>query len=120
MNANPDGLLALQTQVAAFFASAREQARDGLTWVEFGRLLVQLLYLSVSALDAVATLSGPQKREIVLVAAASLFDTLADKAVPPTAWPAWLLVRPATRVLVISLAAGAIEALLKISRSVSA
>jgi hypothetical protein len=52
-----------------------------------------------------------------MAAAAVLFDTLADKAVPVAAWPAWVILRPATRVLVLSLAAGAVEALLRISRS---
>jgi hypothetical protein len=120
MNATPDSITVVAAQVNAFVVNAREQARDGLTWTEFGRLLVQLLYIAVAGLDAVATLTGPQKREVAVTAAAVLFDTLADKAVPVTAWPAWMLVRPATRLLVLSLAAGAVEALLRISRSAAA
>jgi hypothetical protein len=117
MNAATDSITTFSARLNAFFASAREQARDGLTWQEFGRLLVQLLYMAVEGLDAVATLTGPQKREVAMAAAAVLFDTLADKAVPVAAWPAWVILRPATRVLVLSLAAGAVEALLRISRS---
>jgi hypothetical protein len=107
----------VSARLNVFFASAREQARDGLTWQEFGRLLVQLLWMAVEGLDAVASLTGPQKREVAITAAAVLFDSLADKAVPVATWPAWMLLRPAARLLVLSLAAGAVEALLRISRS---
>jgi hypothetical protein len=110
-------LLAVTARVNALLATAREQAKDGLTWQEFGRLLVQLLYIAVDGLEAVSSLTGPQKREVAVTAAAVLFDTLADKCVPVTVWPAWMLIRPATRVLVLSLAAGAVEALLRIARS---
>lgn len=111
-----DNLQTVVAQANAFLAAAREQAADGLTWTEFGRLLVQLLHLLVAGLDAVTTLSGPEKKAVVLTAAAALFDTFADKCVPVAFWPAWLIIRPATRLLILSLAAGAIEALLTITR----
>lgn len=113
----------LHTVVAranAFLAVAHEQARDGLNWQEFGRLLVQLLYLLVAGLDAVATLTGAQKKEVALTASASLFDRFADLCVPAVAWPAWLIIRPAIRLLILSLASGGVEALLRISRSAEA
>lgn len=116
MNATPD-LTTLSTQISTYLATAQETAKDGLTWKEFGRLLVGLLYLIVSSLDAISTLTGPQKRQVAVAAAATLFDTFADKCVPIAAWPGWMVFRPATRLLVLSLAAGATEALLKISRS---
>lgn len=112
-----DTITNVASQVNAFLASAREQAKDGLTWSEFGRLLVELLHLVVGSLDAVAGLTGPEKKQIALTAVAALFDSFADKAVPLAAWPAWMLIRPATRLLVLSLAAGAVEALLRITRS---
>jgi hypothetical protein len=111
-----DNLQTVAAKANAFLAAAREQAADGLTWAEFGRLLVQLLHLLVAGLEAVTTLSGAEKKAVVLTAAAALFDTFADRCVPLTVWPAWLLIRPATRVLILSLAAGAIEALLAITR----
>jgi len=116
MNAD-DSITTVSARLNAFFVSAREQARDGLTWKEFGRLLVQLLYMAVDGLEAVSTLTGQQKRDVAMAAAAVLFDSLADKAVPVAAWPAWMILRPATRVLVLSLASGAVEALLLILRS---
>lgn len=116
MNATP-GTAMLSAQITTFLSTAQDAARDGLTWAEFGRLLVGLLYLVVSGLDAIGTMTGPQKRQVAVAAAATLFDTFADKCVPIAAWPGWLVFRPATRLLVLSLAAGAVEALLKISRS---
>lgn len=110
----------LQTVVAkanAFLELAREQARDGLTWAEFGRLLVQLLYLLVAGLDAVATMTGAEKKGVVLTGAAALFDRFADLCVPATVYPAYLLIRPAIRTLILALASGAVEALLPITRS---
>jgi len=110
----------LSTVVAranAFLESAREQARDGLTWQEFGRLLVQLLYLLVAGLDAVTTMSGPEKKAIAMVAVATLFDRFADLCVPAVAYPAWIIIRPAIRTLILALASGGVEALLPITRS---
>ena len=116
MNAG-ESLTTVVAQVNAFLAAAREQARDGLTWAEFGRLLVGLLHLAVAGLDAVSTLTGPEKKSVALTAAATLFDTFADLCVPAVAYPAWLLVRPAVRTLILALASGGVEALLPITRS---
>lgn len=112
-----DTITTVAARVNVFLSTAREQSKDGLTWAEFGRLLVELLYLIVAALDAVAGISGPEKKAIALTAVSALFDSFADKAVPLAAWPAWVIIRPATRVLVLSLAAGAVEAILRITRS---
>ena len=119
MNAG-ESLTTVVAQANAFLASAREQARDGLTWQEFGRLLVGLLHLVVAGLDAVSTLSGPEKKAVALTAAGALFDGFADRCVPVTVWPAWLIIRPAVRILILALASGGVEALLAISRSAPA
>lgn len=113
----------LHTVVArgeAFIALAREQARDGLNWGEFGRLLVELLRLMVAALDAVTGMDGPAKKATAIAAAASLFDLLADRCVPLVAWPAWLLIRSPVRMIVLALAGGAVEAILPMTRSAAA
>ena len=112
-----NNLSAVVARANAFLETAREQASDGLTWQEFGRLLVQLLYLLVSGLDAVAGMSGPEKKQIVLIGATALFDRFADLCVPAVAYPAWLLVRPIVRTLILALASGGVEALLPITRS---
>ena len=99
----------------AYIAAAKVAAADGLTWVEFGELLVGLLRLAVQTVD-VLNVPGEQKKAVVLEAAAALFDALADKAIPTIAWPIWVLVRPSVRSLVLALASGAVEQILPMLR----
>lgn len=107
-------------KVAAFITTAHDAAADGLTWVEFGQLLVALLRLVVAAVDGVATMSGEQKKALVMQAAGHLFDAVADFAVPFWATPIWIVARPAVRSLVMALASGAVEQLLPLVRALSA
>lgn len=111
--------LDLRDQVAAFIATAKVAAVGGLTWQEFGELLLALLKLTTTTLDNVAGLSGPEKKELALEAVAALFDTVADKAVPLAAWPLWLLLRPAVRSLVLAIASGALEQVLPLMRGIA-
>lgn len=107
----------ISESVRAYIATAKLVARDGLSWAEFGELLVGLLRLAVRTLDTVATLTGPQKKELAIAAAAALFDSLADKCVPLVAWPVYVIARPAIRALVLALASGAVEVLLPMTRA---
>jgi hypothetical protein len=107
----------LLDKVYVFIKTAKARAADGLTWTEFGELLVALLRMAITALDEVAGMTGPQKKQVAIDAAAMLFDALADRAVPLAALPIWILVRPAIRSLVLALAAGAVEPLLQLVRS---
>ncbi len=107
----------LLDKIAAFVSAARAVAADGLTWAEFGELMVGLLRLVVAVLDTVTTLTGEQKKALALEAVGDLFDAVADRAVPPIAWPVWIVARPAVRSLVLALASGAIEQLLPLVRS---
>ena len=111
-----DNVTTIAAQVSVFLTSAHEKAKDGLTWSEFGRLLVELLYLMVASLDVVTGLTGPEKKAIALTAVGALFDQFADRCVPLAVWPAWLLVRPGTRLLIVAIAGGATEAILQITR----
>lgn len=106
----------LLDKIAAYIASAKTAAADGLTWSEFGELLLALLRIVVSALDSVATLSGKEKKALALDAVARLFDAVADYAVPVTLYPIWLVARPAVRSLVLALAGGVLEQLLPLVR----
>ena len=106
----------LLDKIANFVASAKVAASDGLTWGEFGELLLALLRLVVSGLDEVKTLAGREKKALALDAVARLFDAVADYAVPITLYPIWLVARPAVRSLVLALAGGVIEQLLPIVR----
>lgn len=105
------------SRAQAFVLLAVEQSRDGLTWGEFGRLLVELLRLAVAGLDAVTGMDGPSKKLAAVGLAATLFDSLADKCVPLVAYPVWLLIRTPVRMIVLALAGGAVEAILPMIRS---
>jgi uncharacterized membrane protein len=111
--ANVSGAL---DKIRAFVATASSAAADGLTWVEFGELLVALLRMVVAAIDGVSLMTGAEKKALAMDAVASLFDAVADRAVPTAVWPLWLLARPAVRSLVLALASGAIEQLLPLVR----
>lgn len=100
----------------AYINSATGLAADGLTWVEVGELLMGLLRLTIQAADLL-NVPGPQKKAVVLEAAAWLFDAVADKAVPAIVWPMWIFTRTAVRSLVLALSAGAVEILLPLVRA---
>lgn len=108
-----DGLL---DKISAFVREARATAADGLTWSEFGELMLALLRLVVSVLDTVSNLTGEQKKALTMQAVADLFDAVADRAIPPLAYPIWVLARPAVRALVLALASGALEQVLPLVR----
>lgn len=109
--------LTFAEKVKTFLATAQAMTTDGLTWVEFGELMLALLRLSMQAVDTAAGMTGAEKKELVLEAVAALFDTIADRAVPPLALPLWVLARPAIRSLVLALASGAVEQLLPLVRA---
>lgn len=100
----------------AYIAEARRVAGDGLTWSEFGVLLVGLLRLSISVVD-VLQLPGSVKKQAVLEAAAALFDALADRAVPIWAYPVWVAVRGPVRSIVLAIASGAVDQLVPLVRA---
>jgi hypothetical protein len=111
--AAPGGVL---TKIDAFISAARSSAADGLTWAEFGELLVALLHLAVAALDAVGGMTGEEKKGAVLDGVAALFDAVADRCVPLMLWPLWGLCRGPVRLLVLALASGAVEQILPLVR----
>lgn len=106
----------LLSKIHAFVETSRTIAADGLTWAEFGELMTALLRLVVTTLDTVSTMTGAEKKALALEAVGSLFDTVADYAVPMTVYPIWLLVRSPIRALVLAIASGAIEQLLPLVR----
>lgn len=113
-----DSHVSFGKQVSAFLEKAKQLSSAGLTWGEFGQLLLALLRLTITTLDGVQTLTGAEKKALVQEAVAALFDALADYAVPAVAYPVWILARPAIRSLVLALSSGAIEVLLPLVRSV--
>jgi hypothetical protein len=107
----------LARRVQAFIAAAQSASANGITWVEFGELMVALLRLAIHAADTLTGLSGQEKKAIVLEAVAALFDTVADKAIPAAMYPLWLIARGSVRALILALASGAVEILLPMVRS---
>jgi hypothetical protein len=103
-------------QVYAFIQAAKARAADGLTWGEFGELLLALLRLVVPFLDNVKTMTGAEKKAFSLDAVGRLFDAVADFAIPTTVYPLWILVRPAVRTLVLAIAGGVLEQYLTLFR----
>ncbi len=103
-------------RIENFLASVRVAAADGLTWTEFGELLVAFLKLAVAIYDGVAEMTGDQKKAAVLHGVGLLFDAAADRCVPLAVWPIWGLARGPVRLLVLALASGAIEQLLPLVR----
>lgn len=112
-----DGISGVMNKVSVFIATAESAAADGLTWSEFGQLLIALLRLIVAAIDDVTSLTGDQKKSLALEAVGWLFDCVADRAVPFYIKPFWFLVRSAVRSLVLAIASGSIEQLLPLVRS---
>lgn len=111
-----DGHDDLAAQVGAFLSTAKASAAGGITWSEFGSLLVALLRLVVSALDTMPKLSGQEKHDVALSAVASLFDLVAMKAVPLPAFALFAVCRGPVRALVLALASGAIDQLVPLVR----
>jgi hypothetical protein len=112
-------LLSLADKVRAFVATAKSAAAGGVTISEFAELTVSLLKIAMAAADAIPV-DGADRKVFVLNAVGLLFDNVADKAIPPLAWPVWLIVRPAARQLLLLVASGAIESLLPLVRKAAA
>lgn len=107
----------VEASINAFLSRAREQAKDGLTWAEFGSLVLDLLKLAVIGLDGVAVMDGPAKRAAALAAVGLLFDAAAGAAVPWAAYPLWVAARPIVRVTLLAFAGGLLESLLPTVRA---
>lgn len=101
----------------AFIAAAKSASAGGITWSEFGELLLALIRMGVDTLDVFKAVPGVEKKQMVVEAIGRLFDAVADKAVPLAVYPLWLIVKPAIRSLVLALASGAIEEILPLVRS---
>lgn len=111
-----DPVAKLQAQVLAFLADARAKAAGGYTFAEFGSLTIELLELLVVGLDPIATLDGAAKKAWALGIVGMLFDSVAGFAVPGYLKPLWFVAKPIVRQLVLALASGALEQVLRLSR----
>ena len=107
----------LSEKVMLFVQTAKGLAVDGLSLSDFGELLIALLRLCVTFLDAIPD-TGEAKKAYAMEAVALLYDELIDKIIPIWVWPLWLMLKPAARPLVMAIASGAIESILPLVRLV--
>ena len=91
------------------------RAKDGLTVAEFAEIALATMRLAVAAADE-SPMESSQKKDWVLEIVAAAFDQFAGLAVPVTLWPVWVIAKPALRALCLSLASGAIEFMLTVTR----
>ena len=107
---------ALELQLANLVTDAWVKAKGGLTVAEFGSLVVELLHVAVTGLDAIPA-DGAAKKAWALAVVSILFDKVAGYAVPLYLQPIWLIAKPAIRALVLAAAGGALEQVLKLTRA---
>ncbi len=93
----------LEAQVRAFIASARDQARGGLTVAEFVDLAQRLLRLVVSGLEQVQA-PGADKRQWALDCVGMLFDAVVSSLLPVWLVPVWPMIRGSVRQIVVTAA----------------
>jgi len=105
----------LTAAVEAFIADAKAKAQGGLTVAEFGSLVVELLHLATAGLDTMSG-DGQDKKLWAMQMIGVLFDAVAFACVPWIATPAWLVLRPAIRSIVLAAAGGMIDSLLPLVR----
>lgn len=103
-------------KIRAYVTAVRAKAADGLTVAEFAEIVTSAMRLAIQSLDYFDGLGNDQKKQIVLDFVGDLFDEFADRLVPLYLWPIWLVSRSAIRLLVLSVASGAVEALLPLVR----
>lgn len=106
----------IETQVRDYIQRAKGVAADGLTITEFAGLAVDLLKLSMAAVDSLPS-DGAAKKTFVLEAVGLLFDGIADKLVPWPAYPLWVVARPVVRAVVLAVASGVVESILPMVRA---
>jgi len=99
----------LPEKIDAFINDAREKAKDGLSFAEFGSLAFALLKLVALSLDDL-DVPGKVKKKDVEVAIGMLFDAVADQCVPFIAkWTVWPFVKPIVRSLIIAILSGVLD-----------
>ena len=105
----------LTAAVESFISDAKAKAAGGITVAEFGSLMVALLRLAVAGLDTMSG-DGVDKKLWAVQMIGVLFDATAFACVPWAATPAWLVLRPAIRSIVLAAAGGMIDSLLPLIR----
>ena len=76
---------ALELQLANLVTDAWVKAKGGLTVAEFGSLVVELLHVAVTGLDAIPA-DGAAKKAWALAVVSILFDKVAGFAISQIGW----------------------------------
>jgi len=105
----------LHDRVTTYIAAARELAADGLTIAELVELTIGAMRLAIAAIDELE-MAGDAKRQLVTELAGSIWDEFGRLLLPSALRPAFWVIGPPLRSLVIALAAGAVDALLPLVR----
>lgn len=108
-------LFTIREKVVAFVQTAKAHAADGVTIAEFAELAIALMRVVMAAVDSLPA-SGADKKAWVVEAVGMLFDEMAGLAVPVVLWPAWAIVKPAVRQLLLLAVSGAVESMLPLVR----
>ncbi len=105
------------SRLGKFMQEVNERAKDGISLQDFSAIFFGGLRLAVAAVDAIP-IEGVERKRMVMHFAGTLFDKYADKMIPIYVYPFWFVVKPAAKMLLMSLAAGAVEAILPLVREV--
>jgi len=107
------------SRLGVFLADVSKRAEDGLSLQDFSAIFFGGVRLAIAAVDGIP-IEGSERKRMVMHFAGTLFDKYADKVIPIYAYPFWIVVKPAAKMLLMSLAAGAVEAILPLVREVPA
>ena len=105
----------LHDRVTTYIAAVRQKAADGLTIAELVELTIGAMRLAIAAIDEL-DMAGDSKKQLVTELAGSIWDEFGRLLLPSTLRPAFWVIGPTLRSLVIALAAGAVDALLPLVR----
>ena len=104
----------LRGRVIAFINAAKNDARGGLTFTEFGRLAFSLVTLCMATADEYRGLPGAERKKWVMAAAEVLFDSLLPLLPLPARIPG---VSSMLKSVFLAVVSGAIESLLPTVRA---
>mgnify|MGYP005687250971 CR=1 FL=1 len=106
------------SRLGMFLSDVNKRASDGLSLQDFSAIFFDSLRLAISAVEAIPV-EGTERKKMVMDFAGTMFDKYADKIIPIYVYPFWIVVKPAARMLLMSVAAGAVESILPLVREVS-
>lgn len=105
------------SRLGKFIKEVNERAADGLSLQDFSAIFFGSLRLAIAAVDGIPV-EGIERKKMVMDFAGTMFDKYAAKMIPIYVYPFWVVIKPAARMLLMSVASGAVEAILPLVREV--